>query len=308
MRVLFEQKLRRAALLSNSAIEYFQKEDYLPAVSQLTTALAAVKELMGVMESDPSAFPSATLEDQRRNRVICVPSLHLEEHQQSGESMDISPSPSSCEPSSPGCTALHQQNLDNDGDVLAKWDPRSSSERLFVYKTPFRILDDVLHERCLDYRLLSEISIVIMFNLALCHHMRGLCQLSDMLNRDFEDKSEQVESFSKGSVRLMFHQAIVLYELAYEVQVQEKAEIGLECAMATVNNLGRIHQVRGDTKKASRCFSHLLSTLLFIRSTASCGLFYGHNESQWAASQQSTEGFLETVSHLILKKQAAEAA
>jgi hypothetical protein len=143
----------------------------------------------------------------------------------------------------------------------------------YLYKTPLQISDSAEFS---SYDSTVELSVAIMFNLALAHHLNAL-QMGTIEERN-----------------VVLHQAITLYELAYTVQMQEDLEVSVECTMAIINNLGQIHNLVGNQEKASRCFSHLLSTILLVQS-------YGD-----AAEQ--TEVFVRSVSHLILKEVVAPAA
>lgn len=101
-----------------------------------------------------------------------------------------------------------------------------------------------------SYNKVVEMSISVMFNFALAHHLyavSGQCQ-----------DPERVMS-----------QAVALYELTHSLQLQEGIELSLEYTMGTICNLGHIHQFRGDLEKSSKCFQHLLSIFCFLQSQTS---------------------------------------
>ena len=149
-----------------------------------------------------------------------------------------------------------------------------------LYVSPLFLSEGAAYEH---YEVTVEASVGIMFNLALAHHLNAVYGPSC--------------GPSQGASTL--DQAISLYELAYTVQMQEDAELSVEFTMAIINNLGHIHRLMGDEEKAAKCFGHLLSTMLFLQS-------YGG--SQVAKTSFQADTFLYTISHLILRDQAAAAA
>jgi tetratricopeptide (TPR) repeat protein len=143
----------------------------------------------------------------------------------------------------------------------------------FVYRTPIVISESITTR---DYESAVEATVAIMFNLALAHHLQGADQ-------PFKDPTA-------------FRKALALYELAYELQVQEDIDLSVEVTMAIINNLGDIHRELDDQEKASQCFQQLLSTILFVQTLGDCDFC------------PRTEGFVRNVSHLILKEVVASAA
>lgn len=91
------------------------------------------------------------------------------------------------------------------------------------------------------------LSYVILYNLGLAHHMRG------MEERD-------------GSVKqgIFLQKAVMLYESAHQLLSREKFNLSLLHDMAIASNLGHIHYILGDADRASLCFQHLLSTMVYV--------------------------------------------
>jgi tetratricopeptide (TPR) repeat protein len=146
-----------------------------------------------------------------------------------------------------------------------------------LYVSPLFLSESADYQR---YEPTVEASIAIMFNLALAHHLNALYCPSNRTASTLE-------------------QAIALYELAYTVHMQEDVELSIEFTMAIINNLGHIHRLLGDEEKASQCFRHLLSTILFLRSYGG-----GHSDSNCC----HTDTFVYSVSYLILRDVTAAAA
>ena len=334
-------KLQRAAHLSNLAVNHFENKEFIPAVGMLSTALGEVKLLIKEMEDAPSSASASsdgvavcvlyrrlchrrgltTDEDMMievargEERHPVHPSLsRRSDGSTSGEPCYGSPR----HPPTSSCMddarfALHHHDFCGD-DQPASWDPHqpfaAEGSCPFIYDIPFHISEEALCLRSLDHNLMSEISVAILFNLALCHHMRVVHYRTCILRSDpnrFQEAQEDT-----ATIRLVFQQALLLYGLAYDVQLHKHFELSPECTMAIANNMGLIHQELGDTAKASTCFARLLSTLLYLGSSASTNseYHYGHEGDgrSCEASELFTDGFIHSVSHLILKKQAAEAA
>jgi tetratricopeptide (TPR) repeat protein len=122
------------------------------------------------------------------------------------------------------------------------------------------------------------LSVVIPFNLALCHHLSAM------------------KSCSTSKLR----KAAQLYELAYNLA----SDLGMEnlvFSIATINNLGNISYLFGKTETATRLFSGLLSVLMYL-------VVRGNEEHDNSLGASDLEGFFRNTSHLILQDQTAAAA
>merc|ERR1719491_2309288 len=136
----------------------------------------------------------------------------------------------------------------------------------------------------------STLSLVIIFNLALSHHLMGIG--NDNNNKESID-------FIKNTKSLQH--AVKLYELAYQLHVNyteqqsfhtdnnnntmhidddgnddhdnndndnanraADADVSLRFIMIISNNIGQIHRVAGNTKTYTRCLQHLLSSIMYV--------------------------------------------
>lgn len=282
-----EELLATTGHLNNEAIEKIKHGDYLDAVGNLTSALQIVKDLMGVVNWEDENEEMQVESSSNKDIIFCAPQ----------ESFDCRPSnDESChEIAYEHEESVHQALHKDTNNPLTGYGRRrkimdlTGPSQTFIYTTPLEIWSCALMGRELNPELLSELSVVLMFNLALSHHLRAISSVGS--------NSKSCESSNQ-----IFKQAVSLYELAYEVQMQEDVELSVECTMAIVNNLGHIHRRLGNQEKSTKCFSHLLSTLLFVHSST-------RDEAEdMQLSLASTEGFVQSVSHLILKKQVAAAA
>jgi hypothetical protein len=167
----------------------------------------------------------------------------------------------------------------------------TSSKGLF--RTPLRLVD---FDEYQSYKPTVEASVAIMLNLALAHHLNALYGPSSSDPIGLPKGPPPTAALNSGRIVSTLDHAITLYELAYSVQMQEGSEMSVEFIMAMINNLGHAHRSRGDEEKSNQCFRHLLSTILFVQS-------YGPSNFTI-----STELFVYSISHLILRSSAAPAA
>jgi hypothetical protein len=244
-----DQLMLSCRLLNDFGVEHLRNGHFPEAITDFTEALRLAKGLLSHFDSPQGrAMDVDQLEDDQRGPAHA-----------STESAVVRPFP-------------QQEHEDDEDDCIDKLSSEWEAHR-FVYKTPLQLSESAT---IADYTSSVEISIALMFNLALSHHLHAL-RYDDARNQEY-----------------VLHQAMQLYELAHTVQMQEDIELSVECTMAITNNLGQIHHLLGDQEMSSQCFRHLLSTILFLQS-------YGESTYQ-------TEGFVQSVSHLILKRYVAAAA
>jgi hypothetical protein len=93
------------------------------------------------------------------------------------------------------------------------------------------------------YRAAVMVSSMIIFNLALAH---------------------QLPSMVRDNRETALRKAAKLYELSFKMQRDEFFDSNTMFTLAIVNNLGPIHHQLDDKETASKCFEHLLSTLMFL--------------------------------------------
>ena len=162
--------------------------------------------------------------------------------------------------------------------------PSSSFQRTFenggicsssIFRNPIRLarhLPPVELQRC------ELLSYVILYNLALSYHLRAM---------DEEEESIRIACLEK---------ALTLYEHAHHVLSSQEIDVSLLHTMAIASNLGHIHHVRGDERRAEMCFQHLLSTILYV---VDCGE---------GGKIECLDGFFRNVMPLIGQSTSAPAA
>jgi hypothetical protein len=126
------------------------------------------------------------------------------------------------------------------------------------------------------YKTSVMISSMVTFNLALAN------QLFAMNHKESNDA--------------ILRKAATLYELGFSMQQDENFDNNTLFTLATVNNMGLIHNRLHDRQAANKCFEYLLSTLMYL-TDCSGGKEYA-----------LFEGFFRNVSTVISKPCSAAAA
>ena len=168
------------------------------------------------------------------------------------------------------------------------------NESGFVYQR-FLLIDD--HSIDENHYMGSTLSLVIIFNLALSHHLMGI----DNSNYNRESLSSLSNPIDVTKKTIPLQHAVKLYELAYQLHsnyTDQKSVhtdnnnnntmnidndddddqnnndnhnravahtvASLRFIMIISNNIGQIHRVAGNTTKYTRCLQHLLSLIMYV--------------------------------------------
>ncbi|KAL3916234.1 MAG: hypothetical protein SGILL_005272 [Bacillariaceae sp.] len=121
-----------------------------------------------------------------------------------------------------------------------------------------------------------KVSLFIIFNLALAHHLNGIRQ----------------------SDRDQLEKALKLYECVYRISHEEEVDLSVLHAMALTNNLGHVHLILKDTLKSQKCFEQLLATLIYFVEVSD-----GERKEI-----ENLNGFFSNATGLSMKKEGAAAA
>jgi len=172
----------------------------------------------------------------------------------------------------------------------------------------------LLNDRSIDEKhyMGSTLPLIILFNLALTHHLVGI----DNRNNDNFSLAERFKSLED---------ALKLYELAYQLHIgiieQQKLQankmmdgtddvVSLRLTMIVSNNLGQIHRVVGNSKKYKMCLQHLLSTIMYIGQQRQ--LFHNSsssiNNNHTVLNSTEFDRFLRNISPILITDICASAA
>jgi hypothetical protein len=104
---------------------------------------------------------------------------------------------------------------------------------------------------CQAKRGVMKLKVILVFNLALSHHLKAMNSNGISSNRSFD-----------------FQRAFSLYELSCKTQVQHDVDLSDVHSMAHINNMGQIAAARGNKAAARQLFRRLLNHLiLYIECT-----------------------------------------
>lgn len=151
-----------------------------------------------------------------------------------------------------------------------------SDQQDLVYRQPIVLAED----DAASYTL-NAYSFLIVFNLALAHHLSAL------------SKEVTGETMSDSSCRQL-QAALSLYELAYSLQMQDDACVTALHACAIINNIGQVQRKLKNDETAELCFEHLLSMLMVVIGSSGEG---NHHDDVC----RSFAPFFHTVHPFILK-------
>jgi hypothetical protein len=151
---------------------------------------------------------------------------------------------------------------DNDGDT-----------EHYLYQKPIRVSSYSISN---GHSMGVTLSLIVILNLALAHHLKGLTTTTTTTTTHDEDDDDDDEEEEADEVdTALLKKALQLYELAYQLHIDstsderyfhsETERIGtLVFTMIVSNNLGEIHRVARNDRKHKLCLQHLLSTVMYM--------------------------------------------
>jgi hypothetical protein len=121
--------------------------------------------------------------------------------------------------------------------------------QLIVFRDPIK----ALFFKPLNVQVCEQLAYVILYNLALSHHLKSL-------------ESGTSSSITPNIRRAYLRKALSLYEHSQLIQMERAITIGVDVvhSMALVNSLGHIYHELGYPQKAKICRQYLLSTMMYI--------------------------------------------
>ncbi|KAG7337956.1 expressed tetratricopeptide repeat protein [Nitzschia inconspicua] len=144
----------------------------------------------------------------------------------------------------------------------------------FVFRDPIEIPFDVIPSmEEPSEKLIKKVVVVAMYNLALSVHLIAL-------------SSHNVIDLTRAER---------LYQLAFQMHLEESCDVTLLYSLALMNNLGLIYRAKGDTEQSKACFENMLSTMMYLL------------ESDEARTIKQWDGLLSNVMDSIFKVQEVAA-
>jgi tetratricopeptide (TPR) repeat protein len=170
---------------------------------------------------------------------------------------------------------MAQSSAAAEGNHLATQEDKSGR---YIYRQAIRFPQDM---RC-DSEANFMVSVVVIFNLALAHHLAAAAGAGG------ETKQHRLRKAAK-----LYKCALQAFQI---LQQEERLESNVMFTMANLNNMGLAYQQLNDEESASNCFQHLLSALMLL---VDCGQVNVFGE---------LDGFLRNISGVICTYVTAPAA
>lgn len=268
--------------------------NYVEGIALLTKALKLVKKNMGDCSSraHQSNYRSCSLQScliMEHDSLMMDQSQHYQEqegqqqqeqqqehqvHYIKNTSIIISSSSDEMgcddQPQRAAASQKHLSHHHNPHDTL------DDNDNGFVYRCPI-----LVNKQCIEemHDMGITLSLIIVFNLALAHHLKAIETSSSSSSSSTTMNSNNLKALQ---------QALQLYELAYQLhcgyiqQSESESEISynsnnnnnndqydrsigsLRFTMIVSNNLGEIHHAAGNTEKHTMCLQHLLSAIMYM--------------------------------------------
>jgi tetratricopeptide (TPR) repeat protein len=248
-------------ILNNRGVELVSKGEYDNAIPLFSRSLQIIRPFLTEkieisFDQQPEGQPSS---------VVDMPS---------SEQLDSSIFSSSQAPAMEERRRKRaRKSMSNENSDRASVSKEHDPDQAFVFKDPIEI-PEIAYRSKPSKRLFAKLTMVAMFNLGLAFHLSAL----------------RHSSFPK------LIQAKELYELAFQMHLQQSCDVTLLYSLALMNNLGLIYHVLGDHSRSGNCFSHMLSTMMFLL------------ESQDAHTIKQWDGLLSNVMGLIFPEPPKAAA
>jgi len=192
-----------------------------------------------------------------------------------------------CIPSCPGRKRSRNSNCQE--TTQDKVPIKNSNDEGFIYCRPL-----LVPQHSVDFcrHMGSTLSFIILFNIALTHHLKAI-EIASLLDKNDERRMAILE------------QPLKLYELVYQLQFQcsegqrQLRLTNLRLMMLVTNNISEIHKLAGNTEKHTQCLEHLLNAFMYMN----------HNFSgDKVLTNDETNGIFDTLAPVLKSDVYAAAA
>jgi len=160
--------------------------------------------------------------------------------------------------------------------------------------------------------LFSKFLMIVMYNLALTLHLHAL-SLSNTTNayrrQNYANVNVNVNVNNTNSsnnnnngggdekkAKKLFLRSRKLYELAFEMHLDESCDVNLLFTLALINNLGLVYDVMGQKQRSKTCFKNMFSTMMYLMDSNE-----SHTVKEW-------DGLLSNVMDILFQQHSEIAA
>jgi hypothetical protein len=229
----------KAVVYNNEGVRRMENGLYDDAVISFTNVLQILNPFIvnnGTVQQHASSLYSPP---QLQTPAVSVPCPSFSSD--TDASRDSSSSSSSSRPCSVPQHVLNSFSLEQHTDDGEEDD--DDGEPHFIFRDPIEIPFNVVSSGQLpSSKLVNKFVVVIMYNLALSVH------LSAMSHNDMT-----------SLVR-----AQRLYELAFQMHLEDSCDVTLLYSLALMNNLGLIYHLSGEEERSRTCFKNMLATMMYL--------------------------------------------
>ena len=145
--------------------------------------------------------------------------------------------------------------------------------------------------------LFSKVLMIVMYNLALTLHLHAeslsSCSSSNNANDENHPNMSIADSGDNANpkkAKKLFLRSRKLYELAFEMHLDESCDINLLFTLALINNLGLVYDIMGQKQRSKTCFKNMFSTMMYLMDS---------NESQ---TVKEWDGLLSNVMDILFQQ------
>lgn len=125
--------------------------------------------------------------------------------------------------------------------------------------------------------LFSKFLMIVMYNLALTLHLHAL-SISNVFGNQKHNLADANcgDNADAKKAKKLFLRARKLYELAFEMHLDESCDVNLLFTLALINNLGLVYDVLDQKQRSKTCFKNMFSTMMYLMDTKE-----SHTVKEW---------------------------
>ena len=264
----------KAIFLNNEGANCLKSREYRSAVVCLTAALKESKNVMQQLEPH-SMTPSTQNGCHPENRDAAAAAGRFEhEAYILSHECEIPPIDvimvSCCSSNSCRVENGAMQGVTSRGELLESTRPDQVTAEAktvefdegYVYSHPIFVPPRIAEIGSTAETKLAEVEITIstaiIFNLALAHHLQTI----EVKQASFPDHSGLCDEHNRKKQQRLLERASHLYDLVYQLQIEQTSGTQTLFIMAVLNNCGQIASWLRDDVGAKSCFNYLLSVIM----------------------------------------------
>jgi len=138
--------------------------------------------------------------------------------------------------------------------------------------------------------LFSKFLMIVMYNLALTLHLHAISIKHNLVHANCGDNADAKKA------KKLFLRARKLYELAFEMHLDESCDVNLLFTLALINNLGLVYDVLDQKQRSKTCFKNMFSTMMYLMDSNE-----SHTVKEW-------DGLLSNVMDILFQQHREIAA